>query len=628
MKNPFRNLLIIFNLAIVAGFICGFAKSIINISTNKYIDYKMYNLILFDLASTITKFLIFFLIGSIIMLILVKLSKWIARILNLSALGVHRNPIALSLGILIILFLILGSYAYYSDIVIFLKSSSLTTWLGSLSKSPENTHYIFSITIFLILLFFVSTISYSIWHKSIEKFFDSLENKINTKSIKILGLTLVSIVILFNLAVFGYKNFNTPEGPNVVLITIDTLRADHLGSYGYKRNTSPNIDKLANDGVLFENAVSQAPWTFPSMASMYTSLYPSEVRAKHITSSINNKFLTLSEYMKNNFYNTIAVVSHIVVSKMYGFSQGFDTFNQKHIAEVDEISSEIITQQAVEYISKNKDEKFFLWVHYFDPHQNYRNHTEYDYSDGYDGPLPANLENEKLNKMNSSLKERDIEYVKSIYDEEIAYTDKHIGRLLDSIDKFGLGNDTIIVLTSDHGEEFMERGRIGHGTSLHRELTHVPLIIYNPLNNSMSGKRVSKHVEIRNIAKTILELSNMNENIFQGVNLLDHEKLNLDHIVISENYGFQEGPRSEAIIYQNWKLINNTRNQADELYKIDSDNNEINNLFTMKKEEVNIQKEKLQSIISMINNNNEEDSEELELSKEEIKQLKALGYIQ
>lgn len=628
LNKILRNLLFIVNLAIIAGFAYGLAKSIINISSNQYVHHKMYNLIFFDLESFTIKYVLLFIVASIAIFILATVCKLIVSRIKLSSFVTEKRFAILIASILIIAIPTTIAYLYSPQIISFLKSNSSTKWLGNFSASQNQTYGIFIQASIIFAVALLTLILYVVWPAIFNYPKRLIYSILNPRKVIYSGLALFGFLILLNLSASVYKGINTPTSPNVIIITIDTLRADRLGCYGNKRNTSPNIDRFAQKGVLYENAISQAPWTLPSMMSMYTSLYPSHVGAKDIHSNFMNELLTLPEFMKNNFYNTIAVVSHIVVSKVYGFSQGFDTFNQKHIAQVDEISSEIITQQAVEYISKNKAEKFFLWVHYFDPHQNYRNHAEYNYSDGYAGPLPANLDNEKLNEMTSSLNEKDIEYVKSVYDEEIAYTDKHIGRLLDSIDKFGLGNDTIIILTSDHGEEFMERGRFGHGTSLYRELTHVPLIIYNPLNNSMRGKRVSKHVEIRNIAKTILELSSINEDIFQGVNLLDYEKLNLDHIVISENYGFQKGNRTEAIIYQNWKLINNANSQVSELYQIDRDKNETNNIYTMNNEEINIQKEKLQSIISMINNNNEEDSDESELSKEDIKQLKALGYIQ
>jgi arylsulfatase A-like enzyme len=421
---------------------------------------------------------------------------------------------------------------------------------------------------------------------------------------------------------------NKGNGPSIVFITIDTLRADHLGSYGSPRNTTPNIDKIAEKGVLFENAISQAPWTLPSMMSMFTSLYPSELGAKGIGYKVKYSILTIPEYMRNNFYNTIGVTSHIIVSKIYTFDQGFNTFNQDPITRVDELSAKMLTDKAIGYVTANKDDKFFLWVHYLDPHQNYINNTEFDYTDDYSGNLGEILDNKFLNQKASALDKEDMKYIKDVYDEEISYNDKQIGRLLDTIEDLGLSDNTIIVLTSDHGEEFLERTRIGHGSSLHKELTHVPLIIYDPHDSDNSAKRISNNVETRNIAKTMTELAGLDENIFEGFNIMDSKNLESNHIVISENYGYKVGLKQESVIYDNWRLLSNLHDDEYELYNLENDREEKNNLLADSNEDILAKKEKLQAMMSIVREHDGNNSEDLELNPEDIKQLKALGYIQ
>ena len=616
-------------IGIILGFIYGLIKSIIFVNTNKYFSYKLYNLILFDIQENLTTYTIIgLLIATLIVLILLASKRLYCSIASSRIAGTNKYYLAI-FTILPISLLVGICYFYYVDIVELVKSNNTTKWLGRFSNSKKDVYQTLINNLVFLLFFIIVLISSIIWQSSIER----IIKKINFPPIRAIGITVICVLIIYNVIFFGYKSLNTPEGPNVVLITIDTLRADHLGAYGYKRDTSPNIDKLAQDGVLFENAISQASWTLPSMISMFSSKYPSEVGATGLTSNLKGKTLTLSEYMKDNFYNTIGVISQIMVSKKYGFSQGFNTFNQDHMSEVNEISSDVVTQRALEYIYKNKDEKFFLWIHYFDPHHNYKNYSEYLYSDGYSGTLPNDLDVKVLNKIKSSLNENDITFIKDVYDEEISYTDKYIGVLIDSLDELGLMDNTIIVLTSDHGEEFMERGRFGHGNTLYRELIHVPLIIYNPLDTSKRGKRVNDHIEIRNISKTITELSGLDGNLFEGVNLLDNKHLNPNHIIISETYRYEDIEnekrlKRKAVIYNNWKLINNFDKQTSELYRIDGDTNEIKNLFTESGEEINIQKEKLQAILSVIYEKDVEESGKTELNTEDIKQLKALGYLQ
>ncbi|MCH7519440.1 MAG: sulfatase-like hydrolase/transferase, partial [Candidatus Dadabacteria bacterium] len=359
-----------------------------------------------------------------------------------------------------------------------------------------------------------------------------------------------------------------------------------------------------------------------------TSLYSSQIAAKTLSDKMSDNFLTLAEYMKNNFYNTIAVVSHIVVSKVYGFSQGFNTFNQEHIAQVDELSSEIITKQAVEYISQNTGNKFFLWVHYFDPHHNFINHTEYDYDDGYSGTLPDNLDNRDLNKIISSLNGHDIEYVKNIYDEEISYTDKHIGELIDSINNLGLSNDTVIVLTADHGEAFMERSRFGHGHTLYQELIRIPLISYAPGELEHRGKRVKENVETRSIPYTILKLIGIENDLFGGINLLEITEQENSGAFSEGSYAWGKDHRKEGIMYENWKLIKNLDDQSYELYDLEKDPYEKINLFNTEQINIKSKQDELMSKLSKHKKQRLGELQKVELSKEDIKRLKALGYIQ
>jgi len=619
LKNITKKILPIFYLAVIAGFIYGVFKSIEYISVNNYIGYKMYSLIFFDIVSITTDYFLYFFILSIFLILFAALCK------KLAGFRTALWLILISIAILVSAFTI---YFYSANIITFLKSFSLTRHIGSISESKKDTHFIFISLLSVVALALSSLVAYSIWTDSINRLLSKIANRVNTGFIKSLSLVLISLIILSNISLLAYINLYKGNGPNIVFITIDTLRADHLSSYGNPRNTTPNIDKIAEKGVLFENAISQAPWTLPSMMSMFTSLYPSELGAKGIGYKVKYSILTIPEYMRNNFYNTIGVTSHIIVSKVYKFDQGFNTFNQDPITRVEDLSSEMLTDKAIEYVNANKDDKFFLWVHYLDPHQNYINNAEFNYTDDYSGNLGEILDNKFLNQKTSALDIEDVKYIKDVYDEEISYTDKHIGRLLDTIEGLGLSDNTIIVLTADHGEEFLERTRIGHGSSLHKELTHVPLIIYDPHDSKNSGKRITNNIETRNIAKTMTEIAGLDENIFEGINIMDSKNLASSHIVISENYGYKKGQKQESIIYDNWKLLGNLQGEKYELYNLENDREEKKNLIANIEDKTLEKKEKLQAMMSIIRENDSNKSDDLELNPEEIKQLKALGYIQ
>jgi arylsulfatase A-like enzyme len=424
---------------------------------------------------------------------------------------------------------------------------------------------------------------------------------------------------------FGYAHLNRPEGPNVILITIDTLRADHLGSYGYERDTSPNIDSLAEKGILFENAFSQAPWTLPSMASMHTSLYPTQIGILKFGYQINDKLLMIAEYMKNNFYNTSAVVSNIVAGKLLGFGQGFDLFEETFNSYDGGSDSKIITDKAIRIIRNNKDNRFFLWVHYMDPHDYYIRHSEFNYGSEYAGSLPSKVNTRYLNKNKDSLDINDLSYVKDLYDGEISYTDKYIGELINSLRELGIEENTIIILTADHGEGFMERGTFGHSQNLYQELINVPLVIYNPLEPKLSGKRVTNNVEVRYIAKTIFELTNLNNSYIEGYNLLDidHENSS-DGIVYSE----QGETHLKAVLVNDWKLISNSEDNIFELYNLKEDPNERSNQFTSNREDITQVRDMLTAKLLDLNNLKTTEIKKIKLEEEDIKKLKALGYLQ
>jgi choline-sulfatase len=237
---------------------------------------------------------------------------------------------------------------------------------------------------------------------------------------------------------------------NVVLITIDTLRPDHLGAYGYAHDTSPNIDRLAEQGVLFRNAYSQAGWTTPSVATLMTGLYPHEHGACCFDKPIRKTADTLAEQLKRAGYTTRAHVGHALVSGTYDFDRGFDDFDAGvlglgHPGQV--TTSEQLTDRAI-YGLDDLVEPYFLWVHYMDPHQMYLQHEGFTFRRS---PTPR-------------------------YDSEIAHNDYQVGRLLDALDERGLLDRTVVVFTADHGEELGEHGVTGHFT-LHEEVLRIPLII-------------------------------------------------------------------------------------------------------------------------------------------------------
>ena len=223
-------------------------------------------------------------------------------------------------------------------------------------------------------------------------------------------------VLLLGIRAAAHVCFDSPHGPNIVLITIDTVRADHLGSYGYDRQTPPEIDALAQDGVLFYSAHAPSNWTLPSMTTVHTGLYPSEHGAVVAAHRFPANCVTLAAHLRDAGYRTIGLVSHYFVSRKYGFAESFEIFDQTHISGHESVTSESISDLAIRILRSTADHPFFLWVHYFDPHYTYVHHQEYGFGAGYMGRLPDRLAYDAIDAVRDSLLPADIQYVRDIYD--------------------------------------------------------------------------------------------------------------------------------------------------------------------------------------------------------------------
>lgn len=269
-----------------------------------------------------------------------------------------------------------------------------------------------------------------------------------------------------------------PRARNVLLIMVDTLRADHLGTYGYARSTSPHIDALAREAAVFEHGYSHAPWTMPSVASMFTALEPKDHGISDWKQALDPHLLTLAEHLQARGYRTEGYVSHGVLSRLYQFDQGFDVYDSSVVdgrLPRDLSTAREVTDLAVRALERPLPQPFFLWVHYFDPHDAYLNHAEFPF-----GTTPGDR-----------------------YDSEIAYTDAQIGRLLAALARVGRRDDTLVALVSDHGEGFGAHRHLFHTVTLFDELLHIAYVLRVP---GVPAQRVPDLVRAIDLAPTLLSL--------------------------------------------------------------------------------------------------------------------------
>jgi arylsulfatase A-like enzyme len=311
---------------------------------------------------------------------------------------------------------------------------------------------------------------------------------------------------------------------NVVLIGIDTLRADRttlLDPTVEGRSLTPNLRALASRGTVFGSAVSQSSWTLPSFASILTGRYPQQHGAMFLTGTLRESEVTLPEVLREAGYATGAVVSHFYVDERHGFSQGFDRFRTDYDPMVRTlVNSERVTDLGLEFLDRHRDDDFFLFLHYFDPHYEWMNHAGWDFADSYAGWLredPMDIYN--LRAKRHLLETPEVDWLRALYDEEIAYTDAAIGQVLDYLRDHGLLETTAIIVVSDHGEEFLERGWLGHTITLNEEVVAVPLVAVLP-GAGGDGTVVESTVETRSLFATVLDYLEIDDTKRPGASLL------------------------------------------------------------------------------------------------------------
>jgi arylsulfatase A-like enzyme len=303
-----------------------------------------------------------------------------------------------------------------------------------------------------------------------------------------------------------------PGPPNVVLITVESLRADHVGAYGYARETTPTLDTLASEGIVFENAYAVTSWTLPAHASILTGLYPAAHRVVAYNHRLDDSYPTLAELLGEAGYQTAAFVSGPFLQSQHNLDQGFQVFDQSasnpggNQAAHSDVTNDAIERLVTRFLAEGRDPErpLFLFVYLWDPHYDYIPPAPWDaaFVPPYAEPIDL-VGYEVRDRVTEETPAEQLAYVVSQYDGEIAATDALLGRLFERLDETLSWDDTLVVVTSDHGEEFFEHGTKGHRNNLYEESLRIPLIVRAP---GVSGPvRDSRLVSQIDIFPTILE---------------------------------------------------------------------------------------------------------------------------
>ena len=396
---------------------------------------------------------------------------------------------------------------------------------------------------------------------------------------------------------------------NVILITIDTVRADHLGCYGYKNIQTPTLDALARDGIVFERAISQVPLTWPSHAVILTGTYPFQNGVQDFTGQpLEPRFRSIAQAFQKNGYATGAVVSAFVLDRSWGLARGFDSYDdsfdarafaRRDLGLVDRRAGESVTR-ALTWLQKNPRRPFFFWLHLYDPHS------------PYDPPEPYRTQ-----------------YRDHPYDGEIAYADHELGRLIAWLKRAQLYDKSMIVFLSDHGESLGEHGEDEHGFFIYNSTVHVPLIVKPPAGSGLQPGRVARPVETASVAPTLLNSAGLKDAIdaqFAAPGLF--AKADAGDAAYSETfYPFSSFGWSPLHSLESARYHYIDAPQP-ELYDLSSDPAEKNNLVLQQSATAAVFKEKLrQRLAQHPFSPGAKEAGQSTLNPDALEKLRSLGYV-
>ena len=432
-------------------------------------------------------------------------------------------------------------------------------------------------------------------------------------------------VVLLLVLVLGGACGSQESRPNLLLISIDTLRADVLGCYGNPRPASPAIDAFARQGALFEVAVAPSPWTLPSHASLLTGLYPLRHAATTFRRKLPTRIPTWAGWLRRHGFFTAAVTNTLYVSRRFGLHRGFERFVYVRDGP-DERQPSDVEARATEWLSEGLPEPFFLFLHFFDAHASYGAQPTFEsmFVGPYDGDADGSLE--QLLQASEGDREFDAEdarHLIDLYTAGVRQMDEGIGRLLTLLEQLGHVDDTIVILTSDHGEEFLEHGEVLHAHTQYEEVLRVPLIIRGP--GVPAGVRVSQTVSLVDVMTTALALA--------GVPLpSDPDGVDLSPLLgggadpFEDRFFFGEASfknTTSSVRYRNFKLIHDHGSDTYALYDLEADPGEHHDVKGDHREMAGLLQRRLEQRRSGIRH----EAPRTALEPEELEQLRALGYL-
>ena len=456
-------------------------------------------------------------------------------------------------------------------------------------------------------------------------------------------LTLLALVLVA-LGAWWALHAQKKRPPNVVLVTIESLRTDHVGCYGGARPTTPALDALAQEGMVYERAHSVTSWTLASHASLFTGLYPSVHRADRPLSRLDDHHETLAELLAGAGYQCGGVVSGPYLRRPHGLHQGFSFWDERPSSlDMSESHKDVTSPAMLEGLERflariDGDRPFFLFAYFWDPHFDYLPPAPYDRSFVEPTDEPIDLHDyEAEEPVHLGIRPEQLAYVRSQYDGEIRWTDEHLGRLCARLRERGAWDDTLVIVTADHGEGFFEHGSKGHKHDVYEESVHVPLVVKYP--GAGPRGRDDRLVSLVDVLPTVLEVTGTRDPVARaGRSLLaSPDPGRAVFLELLELWYIHQPGQAEAVEERSWfsvlsgqhKLVFVPREERRELYDLASDPRETRDLAASEPERANALMGELERWrVGELKRAGEYSSGvRAELGADELARLRSLGYV-
>ncbi len=434
------------------------------------------------------------------------------------------------------------------------------------------------------------------------------------------------------------KSARQSKRPNVIFVSMDTVRRDHCSVYGYEKNTTPQLSSFAQSATSFDLAYSPASSTGPSHATFFTSLHPIAHGVKKNGFILDAEFTTIAKILQNNGYQTAAVIGSFVLKSKFGYANGFEFYDEDFdpkeakrpylkewadmlIDATFDRRAQFVTNRSVNWIKNkaNPAAPFFLFIHYFDAHDPYMPVEPFRASFAPTNPIAT---------LDKGIGE---------YDAEIAYIDNSIGKLLEAIRNMRLEENTLIVIASDHGEGLMQHNHMYHGVNIYEELVRVPFLIRLP-SRIPKGHIVTTPVGLVDLAPTILEMIGIDpaDYPFQGRSFAEsifHKNPQTPRPIYLYRRDYKEGVVCSTYVkgekfglhIDKWKYIDGPDENTKELFDLEQDPGELNNIYAFFPDQANSLAEKLERWRKDFTSTK---PAQTVIQPEDIEKLKSLGYVE